>query len=133
MSQQRQMFRFAVIGGAGFFVDTGTLYLLHDIGLNLYLARFFSFATGATFTWIGNRHYTFESGPKSRWSIPGEWLRYVVAMGAGGLLNYAVFAALVALHQGFRVHPWMAIAAGTAAGLVLNFILARRILVHPPG
>jgi putative flippase GtrA len=133
MSQQRQVFRFAVIGGAGFLVDTGVLYLLHEIGLSLYIARFFSFAAAATFTWIGNRHYTFESGPQSRWSIPGEWLRYVVAMGAGGLLNYAVFAALVALHQGFRQQPWMAVAAGTAAGMLLNFILARRILAHPPG
>jgi putative flippase GtrA len=133
MGHQRQLFRFTLIGGAGFFVDTGALYLLHEIGLNLYIARLFSFAAAATFAWIGNRHYTFGSGPHSRWGMPGEWLRYVVAMGAGGLLNYAVFAALVALHQGFRQQPWMAVAAGTAAGMLLNFIFARRIRAHPPG
>ena len=133
LSQPRQFLRFALIGGAGFFVDTGVLYLQHATGLNQYIARFFSFMTAASFTWLGNRYYTFEPGPVRRHSIPAEWLRYVVAMGAGGSLNYAVFAALVALHESFRQHPWMAVAAGTAAGMSLNFLLARRILVHPSG
>ncbi len=130
MNPSRQFLRFALIGGLGFFVDTGALYLLHEIGLNLYIARFFSFTTAASFTWLGNRYYTFESGPALKCSISKEWFRYVVAMGAGGLLNYAVFAALVALYSGFRQDPWMAVAAGTAAGMLLNFVLARRILLY---
>jgi len=127
----RQFLRFALIGGAGFCVDTGVLYLLHEAGLSLYIARLFSFMAAASFTWLGNRHYTFNSGREGRRSISAEWLHYVLAMGAGGLCNYAVFATLIALYSGFRQHPWMAVAAGTAVGMSLNFVLARRVLDRP--
>jgi putative flippase GtrA len=52
-------------------------------------------------------------------------------MAAGGLVNYGVYAGLVFQFMLFRSQPWLAVAAGTGAGLLLNFVLARRILYRP--
>lgn len=132
MSLARQFSRFAVVGGAGFFVDIGVLYTGLGFGLNLYSARAVSFLAGATATWLGNRHFTFRTGPLSgRRRVRGEWLRYLLAMGAGGLLNYGVYAVLVYSSGLFRTHPWLAVVGGTAVGMLLNFALARKILYRP--
>ena len=128
MSLSRQFRRFALVGSAGFLVDVAVLYLALLLGLGLYSARAVSFLSAATATWIGNRHFTFASADEPRHRLTGEWLRYLAAMGAGGLLNYAVYAGLVFQFALFRAHPWLAVACGTGAGVLLDFVLARRIL-----
>ncbi len=123
-----QFFRFAVIGAVGFVVDVGVLYALRHAGLDLYSARLLSFTAAATATWLGNRGYTFAGGGKRVAALHREWLNYVMAMGIGGLTNYAVYAVLISSFNRFHSHPWMAVAAGTATAMVLNFVLARRLL-----
>lgn len=123
-----QFSRFAVIGGAGFFVDVGVLYLLRHAGLDLYSARVFSFIAAATFTWVGNRLFTFRTASAAHRRLTTEWFLYLGAMTIGGLVNYGVYALLVTLFMLFREHPWLAVAGGTGAGMLINFLLARRIL-----
>ena len=132
MSVVHQFLRFSVIGTLGFLVDVSALYLLIGLGMDLYSARLFSFVCAATSTWIGNRLFTFRANPAARRVSGREWLLYVGAMTLGGLINYGVYAALVTYLGVFRLQPWLAVAAGTAAGLSVNFLLARRIL-HKPG
>ena len=128
MRIRRQFLRFSLIGCAGFIVDVASLYLLRELGLDLYSARLLSFTLAVTFTWIGNRHYTFGVQSGRRDTLPGEWFRYFLSMSFGGLLNYGVYAVLITGLALAREHPWLAVAAGTGAGLVLNFVLARRLL-----
>ncbi len=128
MLLHRQFIRFAFIGGAGFLVDVAVLYLLHAAGFNLYIARLVSFTVAATATWMGNRHFTFGLRTDPRAGVCGEWLRYILAMTAGGLVNYSVYAILIYLLIWFRDQLWLAVAAGTGAGMLLNFALARRLL-----
>ena len=123
-----QFSKFAIIGGAGFFVDVGVLYLLRHAGLDLYSARVFSFIAAVTFTWVGNRLFTFRTASEARRRLTAEWLLYLGAMTFGGLVNYGVYATLVTLLAPFREHPWLAVAAGTGAGMLINFLFARRIL-----
>ena len=128
MTLSGQFSKFAIIGGAGFFVDVGVLYLLRHAGLDLYSARVFSFIAAVTFTWVGNRMFTFRSTSEPHRRLTAEWFLYLGAMTVGGLVNYGVYAFLITLLAPFRDHPWLAVAAGTDAGMLINFLFARRIL-----
>jgi len=123
-----QFLRFSTIGAAGFVVDISILYLMLYMGLDLYSARVISFVAAATSTWIGNRLLTFRPDRKGGRKISGEWVVYLAAMTVGGLVNYGIYALLIGFFQLFHDHPWLAVAGGTGAGLLINFMLARRIL-----
>jgi putative flippase GtrA len=127
-----QFLRFSLVGSAGYLVDVSVLYFVHRLGLDLYSARLVSFVTAATATWLGNRFFTFSSDRRSRAGIAGEWASYLAAMVLGGLVNYGIYALLITYSPLFYAQPWLAVAAGTGAGLLINFTTARRIL-HPPG
>ena len=127
----RQFSRFSLVGATGFGIDVAVLYAALGLGLGLYAARLVSFLCAATATWLGNRRFTFRRSTEPPRSTPGEWFRYLLAMAAGGLVNYGVYAALVHQFLPFRQQPWLAVACGTGAGLALNFLLARRILYRP--
>lgn len=133
MRPSAQFLRFSLVGGAGFLVDVGVLYAMRNAGLDLYSARVVSFLAAATFTWLGNRLFTFAAGRRRGTALGGEWAVYVSAMALGGLVNYGVYAALVTWLPPFHEHPWLAVAGGTGAGLVINFVMARRILHWPGG
>jgi putative flippase GtrA len=128
MKLSGQFLRFSIIGTAGYVVDVSVLYLMHYLGMDLYSARIVSFIVAATSTWIGNRLYTFNSGKSSRKKLTSEWASYIAAMALGGLANYATYAMLITYLLIFRDHLWLAVAAATSVGLMINFMLARRIL-----
>jgi putative flippase GtrA len=114
--------RFALVGAAGFVVDAIVLALgLHVIGLNKYTARVFSFLCAATFTWIANRRFTFPEAAASR-GRAREWARFVAVNGVGGLINYGTYAALVTYADAPFTNPFLALAVGSLAGLVFNFL-----------
>ena len=123
----QQSWRFAVSGVLGLLVDTAALYLLMFLGLGFAVARGLSFVAAATFTWWFNRRYTFGGAA----AIPPswrEWGRYLVAMGLGGLVNYGVSRWSHQLFELVRAWPVVALALGSAAGMVFNFFSARYLL-----
>lgn len=118
-----QFLRFALAGTAGFIVDVAVLYLALSVGSGYYLGRFISFLCAAFVTWQINRRHAFAAEADGRRFR--EWLRYLLAMSGGGILNYLVYGGVVAL----AVHgPWLpvlAVAAGSVAGLIANFLTAK--------
>lgn len=121
----RQFGSFGLIGTAALAVDTGLLYFaLRVLGLGFYSGRLMSWLGAATFTWYFNRRYTFRSDP----GVPPvtQWLRFLGANSLGGLLNYGVYAALIASSALVREWPVLAVAAGSLSGLVVNFALSKR-------
>ena len=121
-----QFLRFALVGAAGFFVDAGALYLFMHFGANHYTGRVLSYLAAATFTWALNRHYTFEGRQDN--NLLREWLKFLAANVLGGLVNYSAYAALVALSETVSAWPVIGVGAGSLAGLVVNFILSRRLV-----
>ena len=123
--------RFAIVGTLGFVVDAGLLSLLLASGLaGFHAGRVLSFLAAASFTWALNRRFTFAAsgGAGESGTRGGQWARYVVAMTAGAALNYAVYAlVLQILGQSALVAP-LAVAAGSVAGLGLNFLSASRLV-----
>lgn len=122
-----QFLRFAMVGVAGFGVDSGCLYLVvHELGGGLYAGRLVSYLSAASFTWALNRRYTFGSRRSDR--LTREWLRFLAANAAGGLINYGVYAVLVSASEFVSTWPIIGVGAGSLAGLIANFLLSRRFV-----
>jgi len=121
---RRQIALFALIGVLGFVVDAGIVQMLvREFDANPYAARLVSFLAAATTTWGFNRRYTFAGhagGSRRR-----EWLRYLVAMAGGFVLNYGAYAALVASWPLVREWPAIGVVAGSLAGAAVNFISSK--------
>lgn len=122
----REFASFAAIGAAAFFIDAGTLHVALFAGAGFYVGRLISWTVAASFTWYLNRRFTFgsaEAQPPLR-----QWLRFLAANSLGGAVNYATYAALVATSPTARSWPVLAVGAGSAAGLALNFFLSRYLV-----
>ena len=123
----RQFLSFAVVGIVGFVVDASVLYLaLHTLTAGLYGGRVLSYFAAATTTWALNRRYTFRA-QKTQNRI-SEWGRFLAANAVGGVVNYTTYAILVTWAATAAAHPVLGVAAGSIAGLAVNFLLSRHIV-----
>jgi putative flippase GtrA len=119
--------RFALIGAVAFVVDAVTLNgAMRLAGMNHYAGRAISYLMAATLTWALNRRYTFYA--RASTDRLGEWARFLAANACGGLLNYTTYAVLVAFSRTVFVYPVLGVAAGSLAGMTLNFALSRRFV-----
>lgn len=122
--------RFALVGAAGFVVDAIVLALgLRVVGLNKYTARVFSFLCAASFTWAANRRFTFPEAAASR-GRAREWARFLSVNAVGGLVNYGVYAVLVAFAAAPFSNPFLALGVGSLAGLAFNFFGSKFFVFH---
>ncbi|MGH8041131.1 MAG: GtrA family protein [Rudaea sp.] len=116
----RRLAIFGLVGVVGFVVDAGVLQVL-VLGLawDRYSGRLISFLFAATATWLLNRRYTFR-GPR-RHSLGVEWARYILAMSGGFVCNFTAYSALVYFFDVNRQWLILAVAAGSVAGLGVNY------------
>jgi len=121
----QQFFKFGIVGGLGFLVDSSLLYFGLDVlGLGKVSAGFFSFPFAVTFTWIGNRIFTFRGAPPTP---PAQQLAKFAAVCAVGLVfNRGTYSLLVSFVPLVNAHPILGLLAGTAAGMFFNFYAARK-------
>lgn len=120
---QREFLRFAFAGVVGFVVDAGVLYAALSLGCGPYLGRVISFLCAAFVTWQINRHITFaRRATISPWR---EWWEYLFAMSFGGACNYATYALAVSILPRSSAAPALAVAAGSIAGMFVNFLSAK--------
>jgi putative flippase GtrA len=120
-----QFFRFGVIGTGGFIVDSTVLYIaLHALKLDPYSGRLLSWFVAATFTWAMNRRFTFsDTRPPVK-----QWLAFLAANAVGGIVNYAVYAALITFSATVAATPILGVAAGSIAGLFFNFTASKWVV-----
>lgn len=120
---RRELLRFAAAGILGLAVDVAVLYLAMAIGMDRFSGRGLSFLAAVWTTWQFNRRFTFTRRDQlSAWK---EWWRYLSAMLAGGAVNYAVYSVIVIMQPGLPLLPMIAVAAGSLAGMSVNFIGAK--------
>lgn len=119
--------RFCVVGTVGFGVDSAVLYgLMALTGAGPLIARIPSFLCAATATWLLNRTWTFsDRRGKGRLRQWGVW---ALAMVLGALVNYAIFALIVLSLPPHSWTPLAGLAAGSLAGLAVNYTLARKLI-----
>lgn len=118
--------RFALVGGVACLVDMAVVQVLFAAGFGLYASRVVSYLCAATVAWWLNRRFTFVHRRSA--SMVREWARYLAANLWGGLLNYGVYALLVANSLVFRSYPFLAVAVGSLAGLAVNFAMSSRFV-----
>jgi putative flippase GtrA len=126
--------RFAVIGALGMPVDAGVLWLMtHKAHLDPYSGRVISWLCAATFTWIGNRYFTF--GTKRARGMAGtlrEWLRFLAANAVGGLVNVGLYSTLVRFAPPPANNLYVALVLGVLGGLIFNFTLSKKLVFKGP-
>ena len=122
----RQLFAFGIVGVLGFLVDAGTLYLARWLGFGVILGRVVSYLTAATSTWALNRRYTFMSredhGPLH------EWVLFMISQLAGAAFNLGSYWWLVTTSNVVAAQPVIGVAAGSLAGMLINFFVAKRFV-----
>jgi putative flippase GtrA len=126
--RQSRFLRFALVGTAGFVVNTVAFWVVHHLmGLNNYWSWYPAFFVAVTFTWWGNRTLTFHENA-ARFSLFREWGKFVAASGFGAVANLALFTGLIRFAPP-PVNNWfLALAAGTLLGLAFNFTLSKRFV-----
>jgi len=121
-----------VIGALGMPVDWAVLQLMVHWGTGPYLGRVLSWFCAASFTWAGNRYFTFAAKRAHGPAIFQEWLRFLGANSIGGVANVGTFFLLT--H--FASPPFngtnLAFVCGVLVGLVFNFTLSKKLVFKGP-
>lgn len=122
-----ELVRFGLVGTLGFLVDTAILYAaIGLLGAGPLTGRLLSYLVAASLTWAMNRRFTFRS---RRAQAGGrQWAKFVLLNALGGAVNYATYALLVASSPIVASAPVLGVAAGSLAGLGVNFTLSRRFV-----
>jgi putative flippase GtrA len=94
--------------------------------IGLYWGGAVAYLAAATTTWLFNRVWTFRgrgSGPAHR-----QWAKFLAVNLIGFVLNRGTYAVLITFSPTAAANPVLAILAGTAAGMFLNFHFSRRLV-----
>lgn len=119
-----QFLRFGVVGTLGFLVDAGVLTLMLALGAGPHGGRIVSYLAAASATYALNRAWTFRES--ARVPVARQWGRFVLLNLVGFAANFGTYAALLATVPLVAAHPVLGVAAGSLAGMFLNFALSRR-------
>lgn len=106
--------KFLAVGGIGFVIDAGLVYLLSQAGMSPITARIPSILAAILATWTLNRRLTFRVAQRPS---AGELLRYASVALTSGVLNFGVYSLLV--FNG--VTPLLAVALATVALMAFSF------------
>lgn len=122
-----QFLRFGVVGTVGFVVDSAVLLGMMAAGLGPYGGRIVSYLVAASTTFALNRAWTFRTARRDA-PVAAQWGRFVLLNLAGFAANYGTYAALVAGVPLVAANPVLGVAAGSLAGMFINFGLSRRFV-----
>lgn len=129
---QIPILRFAVIGALGMPVDWCALQLFLHLGTGPYFGRVLAWLVAATFTWAGNRYFTFaDQRARSFIGAIQEWGRFLAANAVGGLVNVGLYSVMLR----FAPPPFndinLAFVSGILLGLAFNFFLSKKMVFRP--
>ena len=120
---QAEFSRFFVVGCVGLAADLGSLWILLELGTGVFYGRFLSFSIAVVTTWQLNRTITFRrTGNVPIWQ---EFGKYYSAMILGGAVNLLIYSLIVFSIKDLSLVPYIGVAAGSAAGLTVNFLSAK--------
>lgn len=117
--------RFLGVGAIGFVVDALVFFTsLNGLGLPAVTGRIIASAIAIIVTWLLNRRYTFGDRPARHQLV--AFLRYGAASLSGAAANLTVLAVVSSYDEALGHVP--SYLAGTAAGLIVNFLLYDRVV-----
>lgn len=116
--------RFIAVGGLGFIVNFLSLALLFDLlKLPIIVAQVAGAELAVLSTFMGNNFWAFRG--HDHIPLVRKLLRFHASAATGILVNSLVVVLLVQL---LHVYYGLALAAGSAGGLVCNYVLYRRFV-----
>lgn len=124
-----QFLRFGVVGTAGFLVDAAVLMAMLALGAGPYGGRVVSYLAAASATFALNRAWTFRAAARA--PVARQWGVFVALNLLGFAANYGAYAALLSASPLVAAHPVLGVAAGSLAGMFINFLLARHFVFRP--
>lgn len=127
--------RFAIVATTVSLIDIGGLYALHaGLGINVYLARVVSFSAAISAAYRFNRRFTFHWHRRER-GLAAELARFYAVFGTGAIVNYGLFALVVAVGPWVGVPDeatiWLPLAGvlvGGLCGMCLNYWASRKLV-----
>lgn len=123
-----QFLRFALVGVLGFLVDLLVLQVsIGIIGLGPVAGRLVSYLCAATTTWAVNRRVTFPE-QRSDSALLHEWALFLMSNAAGGGVNLGFYWFLVTSNIPLFSSPVIALAVGSVAGLLFNFLASKHVV-----
>ncbi len=120
-----RLLKFGAVGVVGFFWDTVSVYALAP-WLGLYGAGIAAYLVASSTTWVMNRLWTFRD--RDHGQAHRQWALSITAGAGGFMLNRGTFIALVATSPLCRTYPVLGVAAGSIAGMAVNFTMATRVV-----
>jgi len=122
-----QFFKFGIVGAFGFIVDWVMLHVgIDGLHLNRYWAALFSFPFAVTFTWIGNRVFTFRNAKREK--AAQQLAKFVTVCAIGLVFNRGTYSLLVSTLPLAYTYPVIGLLAGTAAGMFFNFFVSKKLV-----
>lgn len=123
----RAMRSFALVGGAGFVVESIIMTVLIRLAAwQPWHARMPSFALALLVTWLLNRTLTFPGRGPERRSV--EAFFYIVIQVIGGGINLLVFAGCLHYWPQLGKAPVVPLAIGAVGGFGFNFAASNGLL-----
>lgn len=123
--------KFAAVGGIGFLTDITVLHLcLRGLQLSPFAGRAISLACAMQVTFLVNGLFVFRCVSLAR--CGRQWLAYMGTNGLGNVLNYLVFAALVASELPQVSRNGWALVIGSLVAYVFNFLCVRFMVFGRP-
>lgn len=125
-----QLVCFGLVGSVGLLVNIAAVYLLRPF-IDLRLSGVIAFVIAATVTWLLNRNFTFREARKpgmSRYETGRQWSVFIAVNAFGGIVYLGTFLTLTSQIRLCREFPALAVCAGGAMGMILNFLSSRNFV-----
>jgi putative flippase GtrA len=113
--------RFLLVGSLGFVIDAGLTYLLVQVGIAPWLARFPAIGLAMAFTWLANRNFTYRVRAARS---AEEAMRYALVAASTASINYLIYLALVSN----GAPPVAAVTVATLFQTVISYYCYRRFV-----
>jgi len=122
-----QFLKFGIVGACGFVLDCAFVYSgIYLFGISRTAAGLISFFPVVTFTWFGNRVFTFRDAPRG--DMHKQWARFAVACAIGLAFNRGTYVLLINNSQLVFDYPVLGLLAGTGAGMFFNFFTSKKLV-----
>ncbi len=127
LSLANQLGRFILVGGLCALVDSGSYWLLLQLGMWVHLAKAISFIAGTTAAFFLNRRFTFRAGNGGPAQAGGFALLYTVTF----FVNVGTNALMLQLLPAFRWEYAFAWVVAQGTGTAINFVMLRTVVFRP--
>lgn len=129
--QRGQLLVFGAVGVLAFAVDASVLHLAVISGFGLHVGRLISYLCAVTVSWEFNRRFTFRHTATP--ATFSNWLRFAISQLGGAAVNLGCYFVLIHTSRTVEHLPVIGVAAGSLAGMLLNFTVATAYVFRGTG